>query len=95
MNPTDVTPPPLSDLVAYFLKLGSVGFGGPIALVGYMQRDLVEDRKWVSAGVLGATLVGIAPNGSGCADPANGSSPTRQSGRVGSCPSPTIDARSG
>ena len=39
---------PLSRLVAYFLRLGTVGFGGPIALVGYMQRDLVEDRHWVS-----------------------------------------------
>jgi chromate transporter len=38
----------LSRLVAYFLRLGTVGFGGPIALVGYMQRDLVEDRHWVS-----------------------------------------------
>ncbi|MFN7146632.1 MAG: chromate transporter [Myxococcota bacterium] len=81
---------PLGEFVAYFLKLGAVGFGGPIALVGYMQRDLVEDRKWVTmedyreglalsqlapgplaaqlaiylgwvrAGVLGATLVGLA-----------------------------------
>ncbi len=42
------SPPTLRDFVAYFLKLGAVGFGGPIALVGYMQRDLVEDRKWVS-----------------------------------------------
>jgi len=33
-------------LVRYYLKLGSSGFGGPIALVGYMQRDLVEDRRW-------------------------------------------------
>lgn len=32
----------------YFLKLGTVGFGGPVALVGYMHRDLVEDRKWIS-----------------------------------------------
>ena len=32
----------------YFLRLGTFGFGGPIALVGYMQRDLVEDRRWVS-----------------------------------------------
>ena len=32
----------------YFLRLGALGFGGPIALVGYMQRDLVEDRKWIS-----------------------------------------------
>jgi chromate transporter len=39
---------PLSRLVAYFLRLGTIGFGGPIALVGYMQRDLVEDRHWVS-----------------------------------------------
>ena len=39
---------PLSRLVAYFLRLGTVGFGGPIALVGHMQRDLVEDRRWVS-----------------------------------------------
>jgi chromate transporter len=29
-------------------RLGAVGLGGPIALVGYMQRDLVEDRHWVS-----------------------------------------------
>jgi len=36
----------LSGLVRYFFKLGSSGFGGPIALVGYMQRDLVEDRRW-------------------------------------------------
>jgi chromate transporter len=36
----------LSGLVRYFVRLGSSGFGGPIALVGYMQRDLVEDRRW-------------------------------------------------
>src|SRR2546421_9538005 len=39
-------PRTLRGLVRYFLKLGSSGFGGPIALVGYMQRDLVEDRRW-------------------------------------------------
>ena len=33
-------------LVRYFLYLGSLGFGGPAALVGYMQRDLVESRGW-------------------------------------------------
>lgn len=38
----------LSQLVLYFLKLGAVGFGGPVALVGYMQTDLVEKRKWIS-----------------------------------------------
>jgi chromate transporter len=35
-------------LVRYFLYLGSLGFGGPAALVGYMQRDLVENRGWFS-----------------------------------------------
>ena len=38
----------LGRLVAYFFKLGSSGFGGPIALAGYMRRDLVEDREWYS-----------------------------------------------
>ena len=33
-------------LVRYFLYLGSLGFGGPVALIGYMQRDLVECRQW-------------------------------------------------
>ncbi|HEY1268928.1 MAG TPA: chromate efflux transporter [Candidatus Binatia bacterium] len=77
-------------LVAYFLKLGTLGFGGPVALVGFMHRDLVEQRRWMTedtyklslalaqimpgplaaqtaiaigyfeAGVLGATLVGLA-----------------------------------
>src|SRR3954454_4753445 len=36
----------LQGIVRYFLKLGGSGFGGPIALVGYIQRDLVEERKW-------------------------------------------------
>jgi chromate transporter len=38
----------LKDLVIYFLKLGTWGFGGPVALVGYMHRDLVENKKWIS-----------------------------------------------
>ncbi len=38
----------LRQLVLYFLKLGYVGFGGPVALVGYMHRDLVEQRKWIA-----------------------------------------------
>ncbi|MDJ1469236.1 chromate transporter [Xanthocytophaga flava] len=38
----------LKDIVWYFLKLGTLGFGGPVALVGYMHRDLVEKRQWIS-----------------------------------------------
>lgn len=38
----------LTQFALYFLKLGCIGFGGPIALVGYMQKDLVDDRKWIS-----------------------------------------------
>jgi chromate transporter len=38
----------LQQVVLYFLKLGSIGFGGPVALVGYMHKDLVEERQWVS-----------------------------------------------
>lgn len=37
----------LNALTIYFLKLGAVGFGGPIALVGAMHRDLVEERRWI------------------------------------------------
>jgi chromate transporter len=37
----------LTKFALYFLKLGCIGFGGPIALVGYMQKDLVEERKWI------------------------------------------------
>jgi chromate transporter len=39
----------LWQMVLYMLRLGSLGFGGPVALVGYMQRDLVEQRQWISA----------------------------------------------
>ncbi|HAH23913.1 MAG TPA: chromate transporter [Prolixibacteraceae bacterium] len=38
----------LRQLILYFFKLGYSGFGGPVALVGYMHRDLVENRQWIS-----------------------------------------------
>jgi chromate transporter len=38
----------LRDLIIYFLKLGTWGFGGPVALVGYMHRDLVVEKKWIT-----------------------------------------------
>ena len=44
-----LAPCSLRELLLYFLRLGTFGFGGPIALVGYMQRDLVEERRWISA----------------------------------------------
>jgi len=53
----------LNALLLYFLRLGTVGFGGPIALVGYMQRDLVERRGWVSKQdyMEGLALAQLAP----------------------------------
>lgn len=38
----------LWQLVLYFLRLGTLGFGGPIALAGHMQQDLVEQRGWIT-----------------------------------------------
>ena len=40
--------PSASELLRYFVRLGTTGFGGPIALVGAMERELVERRRWVS-----------------------------------------------
>jgi chromate transporter len=53
----------LPRLVRYFLWLGTTGFGGPIALVGMMQRDLVERRQWFSAEEYreGLALAQLAP----------------------------------
>ncbi len=47
----------------YFLKLGVIGFGGPVALVGFMNRDLVERRGWLKEEVyqLGLALAQIMP----------------------------------
>src|SRR6478672_5762745 len=38
----------MGELVRYFLRLGFLGFGGPVALVGQMERELVNDRKWLT-----------------------------------------------
>src|SRR5437764_8486810 len=89
-SPPPAVPCTLRELTLYFLSLGALGFGGPIALAGYMQRDLVERRRWFTeedykeglalaqlapgplaaqlaiylgwarAGVLGATVAGLA-----------------------------------
>jgi chromate transporter len=45
---TGPVPFSLAQLVGYFLWLGTTGFGGPIALAGHMQKDLVEERRWIS-----------------------------------------------
>jgi chromate transporter len=39
---------PIADLTRYYLRLGSLGFGGPVALCGQMERELVEERRWLT-----------------------------------------------
>lgn len=53
----------LVQLICYFLRLGSLGFGGPVALVGYMHRDLVEQQNWISEADYkeGLTLAQLMP----------------------------------
>jgi chromate transporter len=53
----------LWQLVLYMLRLGALGFGGPVALVGYMHRDLVEQRGWISEADYkeGLALAQLAP----------------------------------
>jgi chromate transporter len=60
---SETAPCTLRQLLAYFVRLGTFGFGGPIALAGYMQRDLVEQRKWFSKQdyVEGLALAQLAP----------------------------------
>src|SRR5467141_5105087 len=50
-------------MVQYMATLGTIGFGGPVALVGYMHRDLVEQRKWISEADYkeGLTLAQLMP----------------------------------
>src|SRR6516162_2899339 len=58
-----VVPCTIWQFLLYFLRLGTFGFGGPIALAGYMQRDLVERRRWISKEdyVQGLSLAQLAP----------------------------------
>ena len=48
MSERRVDRPTLFELWRYFLRLGATGFGGPIALVGYMEREFVDGREWVT-----------------------------------------------
>jgi chromate transporter len=59
-EPTEVS---LTRFAGYFLWLGTVGFGGPIALAGHMQQDLVDERGWISKQdyVEGLALAQLAP----------------------------------
>lgn len=59
MTPT----PSLAEFTRYFLRLGATGLGGPIALTGYMQRDLVEVLRWISSEEYkeGLALAQLAP----------------------------------
>src|SRR5947207_11643816 len=62
-TPTSTAPVSLARLCGYFLWLGTSEFGGPIALAGYMQRDLVERRRWISREdyLEGLALAQLAP----------------------------------
>ena len=61
--PPAAPPYSLAALVSYFLRLGTLGFGGPVALVGYMHRDLVERRGWIAESDYreGLALAQLAP----------------------------------
>lgn len=66
--PTEETPRTqfsytLLQMVLYMLRLGTLGFGGPVALVGYMHRDLVEQRGWITEADYkeGLALAQLAP----------------------------------
>lgn len=65
MTASTMTPATYSlwQLTRYFLRLGALGFGGPVALVGYMHRDLVERRGWIAEADYkeGLALAQIAP----------------------------------
>ncbi len=48
MDQEATTRVPIRQLVGYYLRLGTLGFGGPVALCGQMERELVQDRKWLT-----------------------------------------------
>ena len=54
--PAMTTRASLADLVGYFLYLGTLGFGGPVALAGFIHRDLVEKRRWIDEEEYGLAL---------------------------------------
>src|SRR5437667_3146758 len=62
-RPRELTEVSLTRFVGYFLWLGTVGFGGPIALAGHMQQDLVDERGWISKEdyLEGLALAQLAP----------------------------------
>lgn len=39
---------PMREIVAYFLRLGALGFGGPVALCGLMEKELVAEKGWLT-----------------------------------------------
>jgi len=61
--PPGLAPVSLGRLAGYFLRLGTLGFGGPIALAGHMQQDLVEKNRWIAKEeyVEGLALAQLAP----------------------------------
>src|SRR5258706_8094687 len=60
---SETVPCTMRELLLYFLRLGTLGFGGPIALAGYMQKDLVEQRRWITKRdyLEGLALAQLAP----------------------------------
>src|ERR1700736_5695164 len=63
LAPHEPTRVSLAQFVGYFLRLGAIGFGGPIALAGHMQQDLVDRRGWVRKEdyLEGLALAQVAP----------------------------------
>ena len=62
-SPVQPSRVPLWHLAKYFLWLGSIGFGGPLALVGYMRQHLSEERNWISRSdfLSGLALASLCP----------------------------------